>query len=209
MAVLVAITGGVQLVITIELTPLDILACERIAEIRNDKPASAYNKRITDRTDYQTHLIGAIGEVAFVKATGLMLDTSQLDSGDFTDFEHRGCRIEVKTRAVQDDDTAPDLLCEVNRINSDLYVLAWWFPKCPHKVVLVGYCDKARLMSNQEYIGGNLRYVAKHGQLSQIKRLIKKIKESNEKATGTGRGYKEQSRQPFSGRAHGDGAGDR
>lgn len=75
-----------------------VLAAER----RNCVKGCVRNRRCMNRSDFETHLYGVMGEYAVSKLLDCKMDMSVSFSGDdkISDFVHNGWRIQVKTRST-------------------------------------------------------------------------------------------------------------
>ncbi len=162
--------------ITVPVSPMEYVWAEKLAEIRNDK-AEHTNRKFTGRhSNFDIHLMGILGEMAFSKMSGLQLDTTKRLNGDTSDFIYQQCKIEIKTRGISDHVPTPDLLVRPQYAHSHLYVLAWWNKRDHLKVNLIGYCAQERLIKNVTHATGHVRYIVNHGELSPIDKLIDRIR---------------------------------
>lgn len=90
----------------IDFSAFDVVYCALVAERRNvvKEPTGTVNLRKCNRTDFEVHMLGAMGELAAARWLGVSVDTSVAPSGDdkITDLVVGTTRVQVKARTVQE-----------------------------------------------------------------------------------------------------------
>lgn len=91
--------------ITISLGAHEVQYCALLAERRNvvKDPYGVRNQRHHGKTDFETHLIGMMGEYAVARHFGIKVDSTVSPAGDdkVTDLTIGGSTVQVKTRLPQ------------------------------------------------------------------------------------------------------------
>lgn len=106
---------------------------------RNAAKAGVFSKRFGPLPDDETHIIGAVGEIAVAKIFGVQPDLAILVGGDGgVDLTYKGWTWDVKTRSQPNSDLL--INTDMSDFRADAVVLCWLF--VPWKVGVVGWISR-------------------------------------------------------------------
>jgi hypothetical protein len=157
--------------ISIPLGAHEVQYCALLAERRNvvKDPHGVRNQRHHGRSDFETHLIGVLGEYAAAKHFGVKVDAAVSLSGDdkVSDLIIDGMRVQVKTRLPQ----RPPLYLYFNALalfRADRAVCAC--VTSPATVELVGWMGKDEFTKQAEPVdfGYGVRYAVPEDALHDM-----------------------------------------
>ena len=157
--------------VNVSLGAHEVQYCALLAERRNvvKEVHGVRNQRHHGRTDFETHLIGVMGEYAAGKHFGIKVDSSVSLSGDdkVSDLRIGTCAVQIKTRLPQ----RPPLYLYFNDLSlfkADRAICA-----CvtgPATVQLVGWMDRGRfsVLAKQLNFGYGRRVGVPQDSLSEM-----------------------------------------
>lgn len=158
------------------LTQSDLELVAWMAHTRNDRKVRRgihSNKYDPNKTEYQAHYEGALGEVGAARALGGEIDTSERLAGDSGwDFQlDCGLKVEAKFRTKREWDYALDS-SSISRFNADVGVLVWPGLE-PGTLELVGWTTRVQLLEHGDFqnFGRGRRLVLHHSKLYPMDRL--------------------------------------
>lgn len=161
---------------TIPITPPMLAKAKAIANSRNQTKQPWQNNSTLKHTDTHTHLIGALGELAFSQLTSLPIDTTpRINGDDGHDFQPLpNLTIEVKTRI--DNNQPPDLALyhqDPSYANADFYVLCILSPNLK-LATFPGFTSKLRLLYQGQPLqyGNHTRFGIQHHLLFPLHYLL-------------------------------------
>lgn len=130
--------------VIIDLTGHELEKCDILAKMRNTKKENVKSRRIDqNRSDYDIHFMGLLGEMAVAKYLGIGVDVNHnINGGDKgNDFIYQGKKVDVK---YTDEIDNPLLVFNnLYRFKSTFAILTRPVEKhCRHRVLIEGWTDK-------------------------------------------------------------------
>ena len=171
----------VSLITSVPITTSMREDANRLALLRNSTKNESQNRSTGKHSDVNTHIIGAIGELAFSELTGLPVDWSQKKRGDNgIDFVIKNIGIDVKTRKLESKE--PDLAVYDQHpwnVTADFLVLC---AVNSNEVIFIGWTTKYRFIFSGKPLqyGKNTRWGVPLSSLytmTQLSAFLTKCKE--------------------------------